>query len=88
MCKIELFFRILILIILLGGYKAQSQYVNIPLGYNFNDFLGPKIHQNINHTSFKPLITKSVNVKGNAISKSAPSLSNHSCSWTSISIYK
>ncbi|MBC8306460.1 MAG: hypothetical protein H8E55_63210, partial [Pelagibacterales bacterium] len=58
----KIFFRILLYLLLTFGLKAYSQYTNIPLGYNFNNFLGAEIHQKINHTSFKPLITNSVNI--------------------------
>ena len=58
----NIFFRIILFLLLTLGLKAYSQYTNIPLGYNFNNFLGSGIHQNVNHTSFKPLITNSVNI--------------------------
>ena len=58
----NIFFRSILFLLLTLGLKAYSQYTNIPLGYNFNNFLGAEIHQQINHTSFKPLITNSVNI--------------------------
>jgi hypothetical protein len=58
----NIFFRTILFLLLTLGLKAYSQYTNIPLGYNFNNFLGAEIHQKINHTSFKPLITNSVNI--------------------------
>ena len=58
----KIFFRILLCLLFTLSFKAYSQYTNIPLGYNFNNFLGSEIHQNVNHTSFKPLITNSVNI--------------------------
>ena len=58
----SIFFRIVLFLILTFGFKAYSQYTNIPLGYDFNNFLGNEIHQNVNHTSFKPLIVNSVNI--------------------------
>ena len=58
----NIFYRTILFLLLTLGLKAYSQYTNIPLGYNFNNFLGAEIHQKINHTSFKPLITNSVNI--------------------------
>ncbi len=58
----SIFFRIVLFLLLTFGFKAYSQYTNIPLGYDLNNFLGSGIHQNVNHTSFKPLITNSVNI--------------------------
>ena len=58
----SIFFTIVLFLLLTFGFKAYSQYTNISLGYDFNNFLGSEIHQNVNHTSFKPLITNSVNI--------------------------
>jgi hypothetical protein len=63
----SIFLRIVLFLLLTFGFKAYSQYTNIPLGYNFNNFLELEIHQNVNHTSFKPLITNSVNINVDSI---------------------
>ena len=41
---------------------SYSQYTNLPLGYNFNLNLELEFEQNIQHSSFKPIILSSENI--------------------------
>ena len=41
---------------------STAQYTNLPLGYNFNLNLGAEIEENVQHTSFKPIIIGSQNI--------------------------
>ena len=37
-------------------HLSYSQYTNLPLGYNFNLNLSQELEQNVQHSSFKPII--------------------------------
>ena len=52
----------LILLAFLFSNFLTAQYTNLPLGYNFNLNLGVEIDQNIQNTSFKPIIIGSPNI--------------------------
>ncbi len=57
MKKVNFLFRLkFILLTFLFSNFLNAQYTNLPLGYNFNLNLGVEIDQNIQNTSFKPII--------------------------------
>ena len=52
----------LIFLLLFICNLSYSQYTNLPLGYNFNLNLEQEFEQNIQHSSFKPIILSSENI--------------------------
>ena len=52
----------LIFLLLFICNLSYSQYTNLPLGYNFNLNLELEFEQNIQHSSFKPIILSSENI--------------------------
>ena len=63
MKKVNFLFRLkFILLTFLFSNFLNAQYTNLPLGYNFNLNLGVEIDQNIQNTSFKPIIIGSQNI--------------------------
>ena len=53
--------KFIVLVFLFSNF-LNAQYTNLPLGYNFNLNLGVEIDQNIQNTSFKPIIIGSQNI--------------------------
>ena len=68
--SIFLFKLFLICISLLFSKDTYGQYTNIPLGYDFNRFIDRQVSQDLNHSSFRPLISNTINLDVDSILES------------------
>ena len=68
--SIFLFKLFLICISLLFSKDTYGQYTNIPLGYDFNRFIDRQVSQDLNHSSFRPLIANTINLDVDSILES------------------
>lgn len=61
---------VLLWIFLVLSQNIYGQYTNIPLGYDFNRFIDRQVSQDLNHSSFKPLIVTSIKLNIDSILES------------------